>query len=316
MRLVQLYRVLVLAYYPTKQQFEQNTSYTYPVSEFIFQIVLPLALVMMMFTMGLSLSIADFARVFKRPVAFSLGAFNQILVLPVIAFAMIGVFDLDIEFAVGMMILAACPGGIVSNVISYLGRADAALSVSLTACVSLLSLITMPLLVAFSINHFDTQQNIADFPYLRLVITLLVITIIPVLSGILLRKYKYDLANALLPTMDKLTGIFFIIVVVAAIASNWNDVLVNLPMLGTVLISYSILLLLWGLLSARLVGLPIRSTATIAIETSVQNVATAILICSTVLQNDAYYIPAALYGVLMYGPSMLLVIWMRKHFSN
>lgn len=285
-------------------------------SEFILQAVLPAVLFLMMFTMGISLTLDDFRRVFSRPLAFSLGTFNQIIVLPMVAFGLLMVFDLEPEFAIGVMILSACPGGVVSNVISYFGRADVALSISLTACISIISLFTMPLIAGFAVNYFEISNSIESFPYLRLALTLLLVTILPVFCGMLLRNRQERFAQAIQPTMDTITGVFFLAVVAAAIVSNWNAIVLYAPKLGTFLIFYCSLLLVWGLVSARALKLELRSTATIAFETSVQNVATAILIGGTVLKNEAFFIPAALYGVIMYLPAACLIFWMRRKFSD
>lgn len=284
-------------------------------SDLIFQLILPAVLFLMMFTMGISLTGADFRRIFENPKAFGLGIFNQLLVLPLVAFALAHLFKLSPNFAIGMMILSACPGGIVSNVISYFGRADVALSVSLTACVSFIALLTMPMLIGFSVSYFDKSPQAIDFPYAELARTLLLITVIPVLTGMLLRNRKETLALSILPAMDKITGILFIGVVFAAIFSSWADIKVNLPPLGGILTCFGAILLCWGLLSSKLAGLSMRSTATIAFETSIQNVATAILIAGTVLNQEIYYVPAALYGVIMYLPAAILVVYMRKIFK-
>lgn len=270
----------------------------------------------MMFTMGISLTLHDFGRVFSRPIAFSLGAFNQIIILPITAFSLLMVFDLEPAFAIGVMILSACPGGVVSNVISYFGRADVALSISLTACISIISLITMPLITAFAVSYFDIENSIDSFPYIRLALTLLFVTILPVFCGMLLRNRQERFAQAIQPIMDTITGLFFLAVVAAAIASNWDAIVLYFPKLGAFLIFYCSLLLTWGLASAKALNLELRSTATIAFETSVQNVTTAILIGGTVLKNEAFFIPAALYGVIMYLPAACLIFWMRRKFRD
>ncbi len=285
-------------------------------SNIIFEFVLPAVLFLMMFTMGLSLTLADFQRVFKFPKAVGLGLFNQLLVLPCVAFSLVAIFDLAPELAIGMMILSACPGGIVSNAISYFGKADVALSISLTAIVSLIALITMPTITAFAVSHFGASDSMGPFPYLTLMTTLMLITVIPVSSGMLLRAQLPSFAERALPLLDKVTGLLFLGVVCAAVINTWDEAIANLPALGLVLVSLGMILLLWGVGTSKLFGLPAKSGATIAFETSIQNVATAILIGGTVLQNPGYYLPAALYGIIMYIPAGILVFYMRRRFSD
>lgn len=283
--------------------------------EFASQILLPATLFFMMFTMGLSLTTQDFLRIAENPKSFMLGLFNQLIVLPCVAFTLITLFNVEPKYAIGFMILAACPGGIVSNVISYFGRADVALSISLTAGASILALLTIPFIVGLSFTHFQIDQEIKEFPYLQLTVTLLITTLIPVLTGMYVRFKKEATALKLLPMLDKITATLIIVVVSTSVLSNWQETAANFEALGIVLICFGFILISWGFGSARLAGLNMRSSATIAFETSIQNVATAILIGGSVLQDPSYYLPAALYAFVMYMPVGALVFYMRRKFK-
>ena len=283
--------------------------------DFAQNVLLPATIFLMMFTMGTSLTVADFKRVYDHPKAFGLGLFNQMVILPITAFSLITLFDVPPEYAIGLVILAACPGGIVSNVISYFGRADVALSISLTAGASVIALFSIPLLVGFAFERFNVDARLETFPYADLATTLLFATVIPVLTGLYFRYKKPEAALRVLPTLDRITATLIVVVVSGSVLSSWRETAANFAILGTVLLCFGGILITWGLVSARLAGLNMRSSATIAFETSIQNVATAILIGGTVLKDPSYFLPAALYGVLMYIPVGFLVLYMRRVFK-
>ncbi|MCW9035457.1 MAG: bile acid:sodium symporter family protein [Rhodospirillales bacterium] len=284
-------------------------------NDVLVNVVLPLVLSVMMFTMGLTLTVEDFVRVGKKPKAFFLGVFNQMLVLPIAVFIIATLSGLRPEFAVGFMILAACPGGITSNVMCYYARGDTALSISLTAIVSLVSFITLPLIVGYSISHFMSGEQAANFPMSRIAISLFVINVIPVSIGMATLHYFPKLATKIAPWFDRITVVLFIVIVVGAVKRNWDLVVANLGDLGGISLVICAVMLAVGFITARLMKLDKSQATTISMETGVQNAATAILIGGTILGSEFLYLPGAIYGVCMYLPAGILILGAR-YFIN
>jgi bile acid:Na+ symporter, BASS family len=280
-------------------------------NDVLVDVILPLVLSVMMYTMGLTLRMDDFRRVGRKPKAFFLGAANQMLVLPLAVFGIMSFSGLSPEFAVGFMILATCPGGITSNVMSHYARGDTALSISLTATISLVSFMTLPLIVAFSMGHFMGSDPAADFPMMRIALSLFVINVIPVGLGMLTLHKLPGLAARIAPWFDRITVLLFIVVVVGAVRRNWDLVVANMAELGGTSLLICVAMLAIGFVTARLARLDKAQATTISLETGVQNAATAILIGGTILGSELLYLPGAIYGVCMYLPAGLLLLYAR-----
>ena len=280
----------------------------------LISVVLPLALAAIMLSLGLGLTVDDFKRVLVRPFAFCVGAANQLVLVPIIAFLIIIVFGISAELAVGIMILSFCPGGVTSNMISKLAKGDVALSVSLTAVISLVSMITVPILVAWSLSRFMG----ADAPPISitsLAISMFLITALPVLIGVLIRHFATGFANKVEPVFSKIATVLFVIIVIAALASNWNLFIENLLVLGPALIVLNVLLIVLGAVIAKICGLSLNEVKTIAIETGIQNSTVGITLGTIVAANaagfSAYSLPAAVYGITMYLVAAPAVAYFR-----
>lgn len=268
-----------------------------------------------MLSLGVGLTVGDFARVLRAPKAFAIGAVAQVILLPIAAFATATAFGLPPELAVGFMLLSFCPGGVTSNMVAKLSRGDVALSVSLTAVISLLSLVTVPALAAWSVVYFmgDTAPPVS---VTSLTIAIFLITTLPVAIGVTLRHYAPDLATRIDPILSALATILFIVIVVAALAANWNIFTANLPTLGPALITLNVALLLIGLGLARAAALSWDQAKTISVETGIQNatlgIALAGLIAGQVDGFSAMALPSGVYGITMYLVAVPFVLWFRR----
>ena len=236
----------------------------------IVKVLLPLILAFIMFSLGLGLKGRDFSRVLKFPVAFGVGLFNQIVFLPLVALGLAHAFGLSATFAVGLMILVLCPGGVTSNLLAKLARGNAPLSISLPAITSLLSILTVPLLVAFSFNHF-MGDDAPPVDVTRLGLTMFLITAVPVLIGMVFTAKFPDLVEKMAPGVLRASGVLFVVIIIAALANNWGVFSSNLGTLGPVAVLLSIVMLGFGLASAKLLRLDDRDATTISIESGVQN---------------------------------------------
>ena len=283
----------------------------------LVKVALPIILAFIMFSLGLGLQGEGvfLVCVVQFPTAFGMGLLNQLILLPLIAFAIVLMFGFGGEIAVGIMILALCPGGVTTNVLTRISNGNVPLSISLTAVTSLLSIITVPLLVAFSVNHF-MGTDAAEVNITKLGITMFLITAVPVALGMLFTKFNPDVVGKISAPFAKVAMVFFVLIVLAALAKNWNVVWTNLPSLGPALILLNVVLLALGFASSKLVGLGRKDASTIAIESGIQNGTLGIAVGTLIAIGSAENlppttVPAAVYSITMYLVSIPFVLWLR-----
>ena len=282
--------------------------------ETLINVVLPLSLAIIMLSLGVGLKVSDFTRVLRRPLAFAIGAVSQVILLPVAAYLAILIFAPPPALAVGVMLLSFCPGGVTSNMISKLSRGDVALSVSLTAVISLLGILTVPILAAWSVQHFMGDAA-PDVTITSLAIAVFLITTLPVLTGVATRHYATAFAQRIEPALSTLATILFIIIVVAALAANWQLFLDNIAIIGEVLVSLNLMLLILGLALATLAGLTWNERKTISIETGIQNATLGITLAALISGEEGFgemAIPSAVYGITMYLCAAPFVLGFRR----
>lgn len=282
----------------------------------IVKVLLPLILAFIMFSLGLGLKGGDFSRVVKFPKAFGMGLFNQLILLPLIAFAIVIVFKPLPELAVGIMILALCPGGVTSNVLTRLSNGNTPLSISMTAIVSLISIVSVPIFVALSVNHF-MGVNGPEVDVTKLGLQMFLVTAVPVGLGMLLTKTAPKLVEKGSKGISRVALALFVFIIVAALAKNREVFFSNLPTLGPALILLNVVLLAIGLLTAKVARLDVRDSSTIAIESGIQNGTLAIAVGALIAGSTTdtlppITVPAAVYGITMYLVSVPFVIWRRR----
>ena len=283
--------------------------------DFLINVVLPVSLAIIMLSLGIGLTTADFARVFRMPKAFVIGAISQVVLVPLCAYAIARTFGLAPELALGVMLLSLCPGGVTSNMISKMARGDVALSVSLTAVVSLLSILTVPVIAAWAVTHFLGDEGPA-VSVTSLAFAMFLITTLPVLIGVATRHYAPSFAVRIEPVLSLIAMVLFVIIVIAALAGNWSVFVENLPTLGPALISLNALLMLLGFGIAVLAGLAVFSAKTVSIETGIQNATLGITLAGLISgQTEGGFstmaLPSALYGITMYLVAIPFVAWFR-----
>jgi BASS family bile acid:Na+ symporter len=268
----------------------------------IISIVLPLSLAFIMFALGVGLRLRDFGRVLTRPLAFLVGALNQIVLLPLVGLLIILGFGLEGAFAVGVMILAACPGGVTSNILTRFAKGDVALSVTLTAVISLTSVITVPILLSFAYTRF-LGADAGSINITSTAGTMFALTVIPVGLGMVLRLILPTRMQQAETQIARVASALFVVIVFGALASNWQIFVDNLMLLGPALITMLIALTLIGLFASRFLGRSWLEAKTISIETGVQNAALGLTVVNVAAGADALgpvSLPIAVYGVVMY----------------
>lgn len=280
----------------------------------LLSVFLPLSLAVIMFSLGIGLTLADFRRVGARPFAFGVGAANQMVLLPIVALAIAILFGLPGELALGLMILAFCPGGVTSNILTKFAEGDVALSISLTAVISLVSILTVPLLVAWSAGYFMGLEA-PDVDVTALGFSMFLITAVPVALGVALRHFAPSFSASIEPWLSRIATVLFVVIVFGALASNWRIFIENLPRLGPSLVVLNVILLAAGWLSAKILSLNGQEATAIAIETGTQNATLGITVGSLIAEQATglppFSLPSGVYGITMYLVSLPFVFWRR-----
>lgn len=275
-------------------------------------LLLPLILAFIMFSLGLGLTPGDFRRILAQPRALLVGVLCHFVLLPLVCWLMLEALGIGGVFAVGFMILAACPTGSTSNLLTYLARGDVALALSFTAVASVLTIFTLPLIVTGALGHFLGAARAVDVPVGLMMGQVALVLGVPVSLGMAARHRFTAWALRFEPRATRVATLLFVLIVVAAVVKNWALLRDNFNTLAPFAVALNLGMLALGFAVAWAARLPYRQSVTLGIETAVQNAALALVIASTVLGNDAMAIPGAVYGVLMYGGGLLFALTMRR----
>ena len=275
-------------------------------------IILPLALAFIMFALGLGLSWDDFARVAKQPRDFFVGAFSQIIILPIVAFILVKLWPISPELAIGVMIIAAAPGGATSNIITFFAKGDVALSISLTAIISLLCVITIPFIVLTSLNLLMGSNMTEEISLLDIASKMFLIVTIPVLLGMLFKKLFSNAASSFEPTAKKISAVLFILVLLGAILSERDNIISYFSQAGLITFILNIVMMFIAFYIAKFLGSGEKQKKAITIECGLQNGTLAIVVATSIFGGGLYLIPAATYSLIMFATSLIFVYLVRK----
>lgn len=275
-------------------------------------ILLPAGLAFIMFSIGLGLSLRDFTHVFRNPRAMLVGLANQIVLLPLLGLAVLAGYNGKPEFAIGLMILAASPGGITSNLLTTLAGGNAALSVSMTAITSVLSIISVPFVLGISQHLLVGESQEISMPVGQIMGSILVVTGIPIAIGMGLQKWKPAFADVFRPRARQLATVIFALIVISAFIGQMNAIVGNFSDIGLRLVALNVATMALGLLSARMLGLGRADGAAITLECGMQNAALSIFIAVTVLQSPLMVVPAITYALVMNITAAGYIAWARR----
>lgn len=279
---------------------------------FLSQVGLPVAIALMMVTMGMTLSVADFKRLLTDPRAVGLGLVNQLILLPLAGFIVASILPLEAVFAISLMMIAACPGGPMSNLIVHVAEADRALSVTLTAISNSVAFISVPLIVNFAIRYFSDGSDTIALPVLQTMLQIAFLTVVPVIIGMFIRSRNPDFAERTKPLFKRLASGVIFIVVLALVIQNLEMIISNGPVFGPALIVLNALTMGIGYGTARLLKLNVPQSNAIMVETGVQNATLAIVIALTLLNNTEMSIIPALYGLWMLITGFAVAWWVGR----
>ncbi len=285
----------------------------------IIDVFLPLSLIFIMFTLGIGLTLTDFTNLLHNPKAFFIGIVNQMLILPMVAFAIVLLIGITKELAVGIMILASCPGGVTSNIITKLAKGDTALSISYTAVISLLTIITLPIVTILSMKHFMGAEA-PPLNLLSLGLTMFFITAIPVGLGVLVRKKNKQFTDKFEKIATKISTVLFIIIIIGALVSEWQTFINNLYQIGPAIIILIFSMLTIGYKSSNWFNMNNKQSITIAIESAIQNGTVGITIGNIIINPETglsiLSIPSGVYGILMYFVCLPFIFWYVKRINT
>lgn len=260
---------------------------------------LPVALGIIMLGLGLSLTLADFARVLKQPKAVVIALLCQLVLLPAICFGLVLAFQLPPILAVGMMMLAASPGGTTANLYSHLFRGDIALNISLTAVNSVIAVITLPLITNFAIAYFQPFDDRLGLQWSK-ALEVFAIVLLPVALGMLIRRFWPAFAAGMDKPVRIASVVILIVVIAGAVASNWALLVTNFTQLALITVLFCLISLSIGFLVPRWLRVGKRQAIATSFEIGIHNATLAIVIAQSVLGSVELSLPAAVYGVLMF----------------
>jgi BASS family bile acid:Na+ symporter len=276
--------------------------------------LLPLALAYIMFTLGTGLKPSDFKVIVNHPKAFIVGLINQVIFVPLVALAVVLVMSPPPAIAFGIMLISFCPGGVTSNMLTYYAKGNVALSVALTGVVSLLSVVTLPILITLAFNHF-MQDQAGSISALKIGVVMFLLTTLPVTLGMLARYKFTDFMVRRSGILNGFASLFFVLIVFAAIATNWQLLQEQLASIGLELVFIIVILFALSILTSKAMQLSWFDTKTISIETSIQNSTTAITLAPIIMGVSTLPVialPAAVYGVLMYVVALPVIALIRN----
>lgn len=278
----------------------------------VSNMILAIGLMLVMWGMGLSLVTDDFKRVVRYPKAVVIGLICQLILIPLVGYILAISFGVRPEIAVGIMVLAACPGGPTSNLISHLSRADVALSVSLTAISSLITVFTIPLIVNFALMQFMDRTEVIRLNFIDSIIQISTVVVIPVALGMMVRRFYPKLAFRLNKPVKIASGVILMIIILGVILKE-KDVLPGyFAETGLIALTLNVSMILIGFFISRLFKLSLQQATSISIETGIQNGTLALAISGGMLHNTAFSIAPAVYSVIMFLTGFVFIYWGSK----
>ena len=277
-------------------------------TEEIARVFLPISLAIIMFSMGLTLTLPDFMRLVRRPRDFLVGAIMQIVVLPIVAFMLVSTIPMRPEIAVGFMLIAACPGGTASTMLTHIGRGDLALSITITTFSSLISIFTLPLIVGWSLTHFMGARA-PELPLAATVLTIFAVLVGPTVMGMAFARYSRSFAEWAEPKTRTLAMAVFTAILVSAIVAKRGSFAYYIAVAGPVALALNFFMMCLAFGAASRFATGPRQRTAITLECGVQNSALAIVIAVTMLHSLEISIPGAIYAVIMLFMGFVFALW-------
>ena len=274
--------------------------------------IAPIALALIMLTLGLGLTTSDFTRVVKRPKDFLVGLICQVILLPIIAFVLIKILNVQPELALGVMIIAAAPGGVTSNILTKFANGDVALSVSLTAIISLLSILTVPFIVIKSADLLDINYLSKEISMSGISIKMFLVVTLPVVIGMLIRKFAQDFIIKRTALIEKISLTLFMIVFISIWLEEWDNIIMYISRAGIITLILNVTMMVLGFYVAKIFASGIEQRKCISLECGLQNGTLAVFVSTQIFDDIIYLIPTASYALIMFVTSIIFVLLLKK----
>tara|TARA_B100000003_G_C10887724_1_gene353890 strand:- start:71 stop:919 length:849 start_codon:yes stop_codon:yes gene_type:complete len=276
------------------------------------KLISPIALALIMLGLGTSLKIDDFLRVFRYPKDFFVGLFCQMIILPIIAFLLIKIINIPTEIALGVMIIAAAPGGVTSNILTKFANGDVALSISLTAIISLISIFSVPFIIFFSADLLNIDYVQKNISILSISLKMFFIVTIPVIVGMIIRHYANNFVLDKTKTIQRISVGLFIIVFISIYIEEWDKIVNFLIKAGTISLILNITMMTVGFYIAKFFASGIAQQKCISLECGLQNGTLAVFVGTQLFDEIVYMVPTAAYALIMMITSILFLLLIRK----
>ena len=273
--------------------------------------IAPIALALIMLGLGLGLTVKDFKRVLTTPKDFLVGIVCQLILLPIIAYIIILILRLPIEIALGLMIIASAPGGVTSNVLTKFANGDVALSISLTAVGSLISIISVPFIVFTSADLLNITEMSKEITMTGIAIKMALVVTVPVIFGMIIRSFADNFISSNLKMINKITGLLFIIVFIAVWVEERENIFSYLAQAGTAVLALNIIMMILAFYIAKFFASGIPQKKCISLECGLQNGTLAVFVATQIFDDVAYVVPTAAYALIMYITGFIFIYILR-----
>ena len=274
--------------------------------------IAPIALALIMLALGFGLTGQDFLRVIKQPKDFIVGLICQLVLLPIIAFILIKIFNTPLELALGVMIIAAAPGGVTSNVLTKFANGDVALSVSLTAIISLMSIISVPFIVFMSADLLEISNISKEISMIGISMKMFLVVTLPVLLGMVIRKFATNFITSRTFMIQRISIILFAIVFAAIWVEEWENIMSYIAQAGVITLVLNIVMMITGYYVAKFLASGVAQRKCISLECGLQNGTLAVFVASQLFSDITFLIPTAAYALIMFLTSLIFVFFVKN----
>jgi BASS family bile acid:Na+ symporter len=274
--------------------------------------IAPIALALIMLGLGLGLTGKDFLRVIQNPRDFFVGLICQLILLPVVAYILILIFKISVELALGVMIIAAAPGGVTSNVLTKFARGDVALSISLTAVISLVSIVSVPFIIFTSADLLGITNISSEITMTGIALKMALVVTIPVLIGMIIRKFAENFISSNISLIEKITSGLFAIVFLSIFIEERENIFSYLAQAGTIILILNVSMMILAYYIAKTFASGLEQRKCIALEVGLQNGTLAVFVATSIFDDVIYLVPTAAYALLMYITGFIFIYILRK----
>ena len=274
--------------------------------------IAPIALALLMLGLGASLTFQDFLRVFKKPKDFFIGFVCQLIILPLVGYSLIIILKVPIELALGVMLIAAAPGGVTSNVLTKFADGDVALSITLTAFMSLVSIISVPFIIFQAIDLLNIDYVEKEISLVGISLKMFFVVTVPVILGMLIRKFAGEFINRNVQNIQRTSIFLFLVIFVAIYVEEWNSIVMFITTAGTVALALNIIMMIIGYYVAKFLASGVAQRRCISLECGLQNGTLAVFVGTQLFDDMVYMVPTAAYALIMMTTSVIFVLILRR----